>query len=312
MSAITLTAPAKINTLLKVMGRRPDGYHDVVMIMERLRLGDEVTIEPAERGIELTIDGTRDAGMDAEKNLAWRAAEAFRQATGERRGVHIHLVKRIPVAAGLGGGSSDAAATLLGLNQLWRCDWSRQQLARLGAGLGADVPFFCFEGPAIVEGIGDRVTPLPSFPKVYVLLINPGFAVSTAWVYGQWDCLYQERDRLGPRVKEKNGERDRKLRFTNHVLRWLTLERGGVTFPPLLETVHNVASNLVNDLEEVTIPKHPEVLEIKRYLLDAGAQGALMSGSGPTVFGLFEDEDSRDKAAASVRKDSWRVFATEN
>ncbi len=296
MNAITVHAPAKVNLILKVVGRRPNGYHDLVMVMEKLKLHDEIVLEQLDRGIELVVDGQRDEGMVAQKNLAWRAAAVLQEAAGVNSGVRITLRKRTPVAAGLGGGSSDAAATLTGLNQLWDVDWSREGLAQLGSKLGADVPFFCFDGPALVEGIGDRVTPLASFPKLYILLINPGFAVSTPWVYGRWDEL---------NGMPQNTELNRKIK-------WLTVDRAGVRVPPLFETTHDIVARLENDLEEATVSAHPEVAAIKEFLIDAGARGALMAGSGPTVFGIFEDAAMRDRAAAKVTDEAWRVFATEN
>lgn len=285
MESISISAPAKINTILRVVGRRPNGYHDLVMVMEKLTLADDIILERIDHGIELINEGAVDEGMVAQKNLAWRAATAFRDATGEKRGVRIHLTKRIPVAAGLGGGSSDAAATLRGLNQLWEKGWSGDQLAQLGAELGADVPFFCFDGPALVQGIGDRVTPLEKkLPKFFVLLINPGFPVSTPSIYRCWD--------------EINAR--------------LTVDGVDVRVPRLFETFRDVTANLVNDLESVTVNAHPEVGEVREFLSLAGAQGVLMAGSGPTVFGLFAEKSQRDQAADKVIRNSWRVIATEN
>jgi len=285
MKTIRLAAPAKVNTILKVVGRRPNGYHDLAMVMEKLSLHDEIVLELIDHGIELRLEGESDSGMNAEGNLAWKAAQAFREAADVTKGVRIILKKNIPVAAGLGGGSSDAATTLVGLNDLWEIDWPEEQLAKLGSRLGADVPFFCYEGPALVEGIGDRIVPISKLPKLYILLINPGFAVSTPWVYRQWDIL-----------QEKG----------------LTVGVGDVRLPRLFETFQDVTANLTNDLEAVTIPAYPELKEIKNFLIGAGAQGALMAGSGPTVFGLFEDKAVRDDAFSHVTKRSWKVYATEN
>lgn len=290
MNSLTVHAPAKVNLVLRVLGKRPNGYHDLFMVMEKLSLSDELTLESIPSGIELLVDGESDAGMQMEKNLAWRAAAAFREAAKEKRGVRIRLTKRIPVAAGLGGGSSDAGAVLKGLNRLWEKNWTPEGLADLGSPLGGDVPFFCYEGPAIAEGIGDKITPIPKLPNLFILLINPGFAVSTPWVY-------QEYDKLG-----------------------LTVQGGGARYAPpfdvaqgmLFERFRDVTSNLHNDLEKVTIARYPEIGEIKSYLDNHGAIGSQMSGSGPTVFGIFEDEKTRNEALVKIQRKNWKAFAADN
>jgi len=296
-SHLTITAPAKINLVLRVVGSRPDGYHDLVMVMEKLALADAITLTTIPSGIELAIDGQRDQGMEAEKNLAWRAGALFKKTTGDERGVRIALTKRVPVAAGLGGGSSDAAAVIKGLNRLWERGLSNNELAVMGVKLGADVPFFCYDGSALVEGIGDRVTPIANLPKLYILLINPGFAVPTPWVYQEWDK--QQVQGAGCKVQEKQ-------------VLGLTVEKSDAKAPRLFEAFQDVTAHLANDLEPVTMAAYPQVSAIKKYLLDAGAEGALMSGSGPTVFGLFSSKDMRDRAAAGVTSKDWKVFATEN
>jgi 4-diphosphocytidyl-2-C-methyl-D-erythritol kinase len=333
MKSLTIAAPAKVNLVLRVLNKRPDGYHDLFMIMEKLSLADDIFLQEIESGIKLTIEGESDSGMQAEKNLAYRAAKAFREAAGENRGVSIRLTKRIPIAAGLGGGSSDAAAVLRGLNQLWEKEWDSNKLAALGAKLGGDIPFFCFDGPAIVEGIGDRVTTLQKLPNLFFLLINPGFSVSTQWVY-------QEYDRLNPLLcKDELGEvasagchpeRARRIPCANGILRsaqndtrdsspykgegdlQLTRTIKGVSYGALFQGFREVTASLKNDLERVTISAHPEINEIKKFLLDNGADGVLMSGSGPTVFGVFENASRRNSALTAVQKKNWKVFATGN
>ncbi len=296
-SQLTIAAPAKINLVLRVVGLRPDGYHDLVMVMEKLALADELSLTTIPSGIELSIDGQRDQGMEAEKNLAWRAAALFKKTTGDERGVRIALTKRVPVAAGLGGGSSDAAAVLVGLNRLWERELRSRELAEMGVKLGADVPFFCYDSSALVEGIGDRVTPIANIPKLFVLLINPGFAVPTPWVYQEWDKQQVQGTRCKVQEKQVLG---------------LTLRGGDAKPPRLFEAFQDVTAHLANDLEPVTVAAYPQVSAIKKYLLDAGAEGALMSGSGPTVFGLFSSKEARDRAAAGVTNKDWKVFATEN
>ena len=282
MRTITVMAPAKVNTLLRVVGRREDGYHDLEMVMVPLTLADEIRLHESAAGIEFHLVGGQDEGMQGDKNLAVRAARAFAEAAGVARGVRIELAKRIPIAAGLGGGSSDAAAVLRGLNDLWGLGWSADRLAALGARLGADVPFFCYNGAAYVEGIGDRVTPYGTFPNLSFLLVNPGFAVSTPWVYREWDLQ-------------------------------LTPKMPGARVRPLLQVFRDVVASLHNDLELVTIPAHPEIARIKSALQEAGASGVLMSGSGPTVFGVFIDRVERDAARERLAAaERWRIFATES
>jgi len=281
MKEMILKAPAKVNTLLRVVGLRDDGYHDLEMVMVPLSLCDEIALTEIPAGIELVVDGTQDAGMAAEKNLAWRAARALLDATGAKRGVRIELTKNIPVAAGLGGGSSDAAAVMKGLNRLWGLDLPVDKLCTIGGRLGADVPFFCHARPAYVEGMGERVSVYESFPKLALLLINPGFAVSTPWVYKQWDLQ-------------------------------LTHNTPGATVRPLFQVVSDVVVSLHNDLERVTIPAHPEIAVIKDALTDVGASGVLMSGSGPTVFGIFKDGRARDEASTRLGDRKWRIISADS
>lgn len=280
MKGVTITAPSKVNTLLRVIGKRPDGFHDLEMVMVPLTLADEITIEEIQKGIEFQLDGEGDAGMSGEKNLAFRAAALMREAAGVSIGVSIRLKKKIPIAAGLGGGSSDAAAVLKGLNLLWNLGWSPDRLAGLGVGLGADVPFFCHEGAAYVEGIGDRVSPCSDFPDMSFILVNPGFSVPTPWVYEQYDL------ELTPKYS------DARVR-------------------PHFRVFSDVCASLHNDLEAVTSKAFPEIREIRKTLLDFGAAGAMMSGSGPTVFGIFEGAADRDRAMSMPCGRKWRVFGAD-
>lgn len=315
---LNINAPAKVNLFLRVIGSRPDGYHDLFMVMEKLSLFDEIGLREIPSGIELVVEGEDvDAGMVAEKNLAYRAAQLFKEAADEKRGVRIHLKKKIPVAAGLGGGSSDAAAVLKGLNRLWQKNWSSQSLAALGAKIGADVPFFCYDGPAVAEGTGERITPLSKLPKLFFLLINPGFAVSTPWVY-------KEFDRQDGLLKTASNQMDDKGNFEltpptlDARFRRLASREFNGGFArrrfsgELFCDFRDVAASLYNDLEKVTVAKYPEIKTIKEFLLDQGAQGALMAGSGPTVFGVFESAKVRDGALDRKSKPHWKTFATDN
>jgi 4-diphosphocytidyl-2-C-methyl-D-erythritol kinase len=280
VARITVDAPAKVNTYLKVLRKRPDGYHDLEMVMVPLTLCDRISIEEIQDGVEFELIGEGDAGMRGADNLACRAARLFKEEFSIKAGVRIALEKNTPIAAGLGGGSSDAAAVLIALNKLWAAGLQPADLARLGKRLGADVPFFCFKGPAFVEGIGDKVTPYRSFPKLSFILINPGLAVSTKWVYGQ-------------------------LGFG------LTENRSDDRVPPHFQVFSDVTAELYNDLEAVTIKAFPEIRTIKETLMGLGAGGALMSGSGPTVFGIFENEEERNSAASQIKNEKWKIFTAE-
>lgn len=254
-------APAKINLLLDVMRKREDGFHEVEMIMTMVDLADRLTME------ELSSDSiiiSSQAGyipLD-EKNLAFQAARLIKDRYNVRKGVYIHLDKHIPVAAGLAGGSSDAAATLRGLNRLWELGISEDELCTLGAELGSDVPFCVTGGTALATGRGEKLERIANPPQCWVILAKPPINVSTADVYGKF------------RVSE--------------------LKRHPST-PAMLEAIAggsfgDVCENLGNVLESVTLNLHPEVLQLKEIMQRLGADGVLMSGSGPTVFGLVSKE----------------------
>ena len=263
----TVLAPAKVNFILDVLGRRPDGYHDVAMLMVRLSLLDRVRVAlTAGAGITVTCPGLELAA--GEQNIAARAARLFLDHTGNRCGVAVVIDKQIPAAAGLGGGSSDAAAVLLALNDLLGAGLSRGELQALGVRLGADVPFFlCGATAAWATGIGERLEPWPGLPPCHLVLVNPRFAVSTAWVYQNLGLTHRRHMSKIPRFPEKMAD---------------------------------LALLLRNDLEAVTSSRHPEIAEIKRRLTAAGACGALMSGSGPTVFGVFAGPAAAAAAAAQL------------
>ncbi len=266
-----LKAPAKVNFRLDVLRRRPDGYHDLRMLMQRIDLCDELAISLLDSpGISVTCDGSGLPGDDG--NIVWRAAAAMLSRTPERLGVSIRLTKKIPIAAGLGGGSSDAAATIVGLNGMLGLNLSESELMKIGLQLGADVPFFIFAKPAIATGIGEKLTALDVVTPLWLVLVNPGIHVSTAWVY-------------------------QNLR--------LTTDKVADKIPFLYKSADDVCAILANDLEEVTLKKFPVIREIKERLMAAGARGTLMSGSGPTVFALFDDEGSARAAAKRIEKSDW-------
>lgn len=259
-------SPAKINLHLKVLGKRPDGYHDIASLMQQVSLYDELIFERRESGIVLTCP---DTGLPVnEDNIVFRAARAIFALKNHNGGVKIEIRKRIPIAAGLGGGSSNAATTLFALNDLFNFQLTSNELLNLGKKLGADVPFFIFGKTAWATGIGEILTDTGPVPSFWLVLINPGFEVSTRTIYQSLN---------------------------------LTLTSGPVnyTIPPLYSR-DDLICCLRNDLEAVATRLHPEIAEMKGLLKSAGALGSLMSGSGPTVFGLFPAEEEARKAAASI------------
>lgn len=278
LQSMVIQAPAKVNYRLDVVGRRPNGYHDLRMIMQRVNLCDEVTLRlVAQPGIRVICG--REGVPEGEGNIAWKAARALLELSEGDQGVEIEIVKQIPVAAGLGGGSSDCAAVLLGLNELLGLGLSRERLMEIGVKLGADVPFFVFGQTALAEGIGELLTPLAKVPAAWVVLVNPNLPVSTAWVYQNLQLT--QRDQLAK-------------------------------LPNSFEDVAQLSGILSNDLESVTIPAFPVIADIKRSLVGFGAIGALMSGSGPTVFGLFGDEAAARKAGADLQQhQDWFVAVVE-
>lgn len=271
----TYLAPAKINLCLHVLGKRQDGYHELLMLMQRITLFDRVAIAVAPAK-NLTIDCVGVQLQAGEENLAALAARALLSHVGMAQRVTIAIDKQIPVAAGLGGGSSDAAAILLGLNRMLDLGLSNAELREMGSTLGADVPFFVLERSAWAEGIGDILEPIPDLPRVSYLLVNPGIAVSTAWVYGNLGLT-------GP------GDVAKLRKFPKAPA-------------DLVRLLHN-------DLERVTIGRYPQLAAIKAQLGDLGAEGALMSGSGPTMFGLFTDPVAARRARDVLQvTPGWRVF----
>jgi 4-diphosphocytidyl-2-C-methyl-D-erythritol kinase len=267
--------PAKVNLYLRVLRRREDGYHDLLSIMQPLSLADELTVSPAPPGIFLDCDQPdipRGPG-----NLVWQAALAFQQATGRKVGAHIALRKRIPVAAGLGGGSSDAAGALLALNTLAGEPLKAPALHDLARELGADVPFFLGSGPALARDIGSELSSV-KLPSFCYLLLNPGVAVSTRWVYESLDL----RALKGYKIL---GEGD-----------WDPEEPG--------TWVHN-------DLESVTLKHYPQLAALLQSLKSLGAQALGMSGSGPTLFGLFPSLEAARQAGQELRGSfqGWMALA---
>lgn len=276
INTITLHSPAKINLCLSVLGRRPDGYHEVEMLMQMVGLFDAVTVSLNGPGISVRCDN--DAAPSGKGNIAWKAAAEMLRLSGKEAGLAIEIKKNIPVAAGLGGGSGNAAAVLAAANRLLCMGLDRDRLAEVGARIGMDVPFFFYGPTALARGRGEILTELPPLPQFRVLLVNPGFETSTAWVYNN----------VNLRLTKKAG--------CNKISRL---------------NLRNIAMGLQNDLETVTSAAHPEINRIKDALLDQGAAGVLMSGSGPTVFGIFEDESACRAAAEGLSPEGWGLYPVE-
>ena len=283
--AITLRAPAKINLGLRILGRRSDGYHDIVSLMVPVGLFDVVRVHPARSGIELICP---DSDLPTDQgNLVHRAALLLLRECGSDAGVRLELHKRIPVGAGLGGGSSDAAATLKGVNELLGSRLGNAELHRLAVRLGADVPFFLLGGAALAEGIGDRLSPVAAVPDVWTVLVYPGFQVPTRWAYEHLTLTTRaNRSNVHGHGASAGGE--------GTAYRQRLLDRRCSTLEDLLPL-------LVNDFEPLVFSHYPQLAEIKHALLAAGARAAPMTGSGPTLVGLFASEGEAKAAEDRVR-----------
>lgn len=269
---ISLKALAKINLGLDVVRRREDGYHEVRMIMQTIQLYDRLDIKRTqEPGIQ--IQTNLPFLPVNENNLIYKAAKLLMDEFSITDGVSVKLDKRIPVAAGMAGGSTDAAAMLIGVNRLFSLGLTKRQLMERGVQIGADVPYCIMRGTALAEGIGEALSPLPPMVKCPVLVAKPSISVSTKFVYQNLKLddttIHPDIDRLIDDIKAKN--------------------------------LHDIAAHMGNVLETVTIPNYPVIDEIKKHMLSNGAVGAMMSGSGPTVFGLFDDEDTAKKAYKAMR-----------
>lgn len=273
MREIELKALAKINLGLDVLGRRENGYHDVRMIMQSIYLYDDVRIErKAAPGIELASNLYFLPTGDG--NIAYKAAQMLMDEFGIEEGVRITLNKHIPVAAGMAGGSSNAAAVLFGMNRLFGLNLSQKEMMERGVKLGADVPYCIMRGTVLAEGIGEALKRLPAMPKCTVLIAKPPVSVSTKVVY---EALDSSDITVHPDI---DGLIE-------------ALEKGNL---------REIASRMGNVLEEVTIPMHPVIEEIKQVMKDCGALNAMMSGSGPTVFGLFENKTAARNAQNKIRE----------
>ena len=284
MSSLTLSAPAKLNLTLDILGTRPDGYHEMEMVMQSVSLCDEIHLHLGFPGGIRAESRLRFLPND-KGNLAVAAAVAFRQATGQSwTDLRISIEKRIPVCAGTAGGSSDAAAVLRGLNLLTNAGLSLQDLARIGAAVGSDVPYCVLGGTALAQGRGETLTPLPALPACLFVLCKPRFSISTPALFREWD---KKRRHLCPDTKGTLA----------------ALAQGDLL---------GIARRTFNVFEGVLPPhQHREIEAIKNTMIQAGALGAAMSGSGPTVFGIFSQASQAQEAWAQLREDYDEVFLAE-
>lgn len=288
LSSLSLAAPAKINIFLKVLSKRPDGYHELVSWMQKLSLYDSITLYATSAGI--TLQCPESSIPDDESNLAYKAAALFFQETAVAGGVDIVLKKKIPVAAGLGGGSSDAASVLKGLNEMFSTKLGKETLISMASRLGADVPFFVVEDSSSwAAGVGEKLIKKEPVADCWIVLVNPGFSVSTKWVYDNFALTSEVNPDILTRFTEavNASVEQREMLFSTAA----GLLQGKQDLFSVYECRFNPGL-LYNDLEKVTVSRYPELAELKSRLLNANAIGALMSGSGPTIFGVFEEKQS--------------------
>lgn len=272
MNEISVKALAKINLGLDVIRRREDGYHEVCMVMQTIHLYDRLDIVKNTSG-NITMETNISFLPTNENNLVYKAAKLLCDEFDIKDGIHVNLQKRIPVAAGMAGGSTDAAAVLYGVNKIFDLGLSTQELMDRGVKIGADVPYCIMRGTALAEGIGEKLSPLPPMVKCPVLIAKPGINVSTKFVYENLKLnehtVHPDMQKLIADIKEKD--------------------------------LNKIARDMGNVLETVTIPAYPVIAEMKEHMMEHGAVGAMMSGSGPTVFGLFDDENTAQAAFEAMK-----------
>lgn len=271
---LSLFSPIKVNLHLRIVGKRPDGYHDLETVMAPLDFGDTLHFAFAEHDIRMSCDNPSLPTGDT--NLVVRAAKRLAERFAVKNGAHITLTKRAPLAAGVGGGSSNAAFTLLGLNELWQLGATAVQLGEIAASLGSDINFFMAGGAALCHGRGEQVKKIPFRLKAFLLLVNPGFGISTKWAYESWAQAASRLTAPAPDV----------------TLLLRALEKNDLA---------GVCAAMYNSLEAPSVGKFPVLELLKRTMREQGAAGALMSGSGASVFGLFANALEAEQAEAKVR-----------
>ena len=273
---------AKINLYLKIGKKLGSGYHNIQSVMQRIELSDNISIEPVNED-RIMVESTNPE-LSGEENLAYQVALLLKKKYKVRHGVKIYIEKNVPLEAGLGGGSSDAATTLVHLNKLWGLKLKEKQLVELGSQIGSDVPFFIGENAALVEGIGDKIKRIKKSFSINIVLINPGFRVSTKWTYSAFD-------RQKPKIKTKAD--------ISSLIR--AIEK---------KDIKEIANNLHNDFESIVTKKYKVINEIKNNLLRNDALNALVSGSGPTVFGVFNSIYEARETFFKIQYDYPFVFLT--
>ena len=276
---IVKKAYGKVNLGLDIIGRRSDGYHLVKMIMQSLDIYDTLTFEKQESGIDITLAGEGGKGLSlGEDNLIYKAAACIIERTDYKGGIRITLDKNVPIAAGMAGGSSDCAAALKGVNELLEAGLSEEELREIGVTLGADVPYCVMGGTALSEGIGEELTRLTPLPECVFVVAKPLCSVSTAEAYGGYDRLVE----MGRDIPHPDIDAQVKALMAGDL--------------------EGVVSNFGNVLEYVTASLHPEIAELEKLMKESGAMNAMMSGSGPTVFGIYKDRVTAEESAEKIKK----------
>ncbi|MDX9916678.1 MAG: 4-(cytidine 5'-diphospho)-2-C-methyl-D-erythritol kinase [Gudongella sp.] len=273
-----IEAHGKINLALDVLYKRDDGYHEIKSVMQQISLSDTLIIEDDTKGVKIECDSPYVPSDGT--NLVYKAWKEISKIAGTNAGIRVRIIKRIPVAAGLAGGSADGAAVIAALNDMWELGMTKIEMMEIGLKIGADLPFCLLGGTALAEGVGEKLTELKTLSGVHVLLAAPGIQISTADTYS------------------KLRLRDQRLPVDEMVL---AIERG---------EIKGVTENLSNVLEEVIFPENPKIAELKNLMTKFGAMGSLMSGSGSSVFGIFEDEDKLNFAYTKFRKLQINVIKT--
>ncbi len=286
MDRLTLKSPSKINLFLKVIKKREDGYHEILSLMQMVDLCDELCLKKTKGGVVIDCDHP-DCPTD-ERNLAFQAASLLLREANIAKGVKIHIRKKIPLSSGLGGGSSNAATTLRGINRLFDLELPRERLYDLASQVGSDVPFFLSSGQALVKGRGEKIVPQTMYKDYWMVLVRPGFEVSTKWAYQN--------------AKINLTKKNKEFNFKN-------LEKGFMFFEAL--------RSFTNDLEEVVSKRYPVIQRIKEILKNSGALKSSMSGSGPTVYGVFDQKPQAEEVARKLSRSDWfakskgQVFLTQ-
>lgn len=281
MKEYVVRAPAKVNLSLDVIGKRPDGYHEMRMVNHSLALSDTLVFENSSQGISISCS---DAKIPTdERNLVYQVAEKLRVRFGMDRGVHIDIMKNIPSEAGLAGGSADAAAAILGLNLIWNLNMSLDEMLAFGSTIGADIPYCCHKGMALVEGIGEIIKPIKPMRRLPVLVVKPEINIATPWAFG----------RLDGAEHVEHPDIDRVIRLVE------------------TEDYKTLGDAVGNAFEQVVFQDYPEIGEMKAKMLELGAFAAIMSGSGSTVIGYFSDTGAAEEACEAFKQNYFLTFLTE-